>query len=282
MPRSAAYDVLLNKLLIQSLTLCTLLTTLFASALLQAEQARTQPRMVLIIDDIGNNRENGTRAIQLPGAITYGILPHAPLAKKFAWYASQQTDGKEVIIHMPMQPRGNEKLEPGTLLVDHSREHFLAALDNAFRAVPHARGLSNHMGSAMTAQAEPMRWLMAELEQRQLYFVDSKTTTHSEAASAAASSALPFLSRDIFLDHDPRPAAIAAAFERAIALARREGLAVVIGHPYPSTLSYLEQALPALAEAGVALVAASEALKSPSTTTIAAGQRPLASPQQSL
>ena len=282
MPTSAAYVVLLNKTLKQSAQLCIFITAIFASAVIGAEPATPAARMVLIIDDIGNNRENGRRAIELPGAITYAILPHAPLAKKFAYYANQRPDGKEVIIHMPMQPRGSQKLEPGTLLVDHSREHFLAALDDAFLAVPYARGLSNHQGSAMTAQAEPMSWLMAALEQRQLYFVDSRTTTHSEAASAAARAALPFLSRDIFLDHDPHPRAIAAAFERAISLAQREGLAVVIGHPYPSTLAYLEQALPALEQAGIELVSASKALNLTNSTTIAADRRSLASPRQSL
>ena len=50
-------------------------------------------------------------------------------------------------------------------------------------------------------------------------------------------------------------------FERLIALAKKTGIAVGIGHPHPETLKYLEKTLPTLAQRGVKLILASQALK---------------------
>ncbi|WP_042956149.1 divergent polysaccharide deacetylase family protein, partial [Pseudomonas syringae] len=36
--------------------------------------------------------------------------------------------------------------------------------------------INNHMGSRMTAEPVAMTWLMAELQRRHLFFVDSRTS----------------------------------------------------------------------------------------------------------
>ena len=47
----------------------------------------------------------------------------------------------------------------------------------------------------------------------------------------------------MFLDNERTTAAIDSAFHRALRLARKQGVALIIGHPYPQTLDYLEQRL---------------------------------------
>jgi hypothetical protein len=44
-------------------------------------------------------------------------------------------------------------------------------------------------------------------------------------------------------------------------LARRNGIAVGIGHPYPATLTYLERTLPKLAEEGIQLISVSDSIR---------------------
>jgi polysaccharide deacetylase 2 family uncharacterized protein YibQ len=61
----------------------------------------------------------------------------------------------------------------------------------------------------------------------------------------------------VFLDHAQDEAEIAAQFRRLLALARRDGSAIGIGHPYPETLAVLARELPLLEAEGIELVPAS-------------------------
>ena len=226
-----------------------------------ASQKPQLSQLVIVMDDLGNHLERGRRAIELPGAITYAILPHTPAAKKLAWYATRYDQRKEVIIHMPMQTRSGKRLGPGALRDQFDKDTFQQVLQRAVDAVPFARGLNNHMGSALTSMPDRMQWLMAALDKLDFYFIDSRTTHHSTAASKAVERQLPNLSRDVFLDNSLDESALDHAFEKALRIARQRGLAVLLAHPHDASLSYLERRLPTLAEEGIELVAASEAIE---------------------
>ncbi|MDT4873430.1 Divergent polysaccharide deacetylase [compost metagenome] len=74
------------------------------------------------------------------------------------------------------------------------------------------------------------------------------------AAAEAQKAGLASLSRDVFLDDDQSPAAVAAQFETALNLARKQGSALMIGHPHPATLELLERELPRLKARGFELI----------------------------
>jgi polysaccharide deacetylase 2 family uncharacterized protein YibQ len=124
-------------------------------------------------------------------------------------------------------------------------------LDAAFKAVPYTAGINNHMGSRMTAQPEAMAWLMGELQRRNKFFVDSRTSARTVAAAEAQKIGLASVSRDVFLDDERTEAAITTQLQTAIKLAHKQGSAVMIGHPYPQTLAVLERELPKLKAQGI-------------------------------
>lgn len=229
--------------------------------------AETAPSatIVLIIDDMGNNLELGLKAIALPGPVNYAFLPHSPHGQVLANKAHRQH--KEILLHAPMSNLRSHATGPGTLKPRMNRQQFLTTLHEDLASVPHVRGLNNHMGSLLTQLRQPMSWLMSELKQRQLYFVDSRTSPRSIAASTALSQQLPSLQRDVFLDNNKSFSAIDKQFKRLITLAKNQGLAVAIGHPYPETLEYLQQALPTLAAQGISLSLASRALANTACTS---------------
>jgi len=66
--------------------------------------------------------------------------------------------------------------------------------------------------------------------------------------------------RDVFLDNDPAPAAIREQLRALTAVARRNGSAVAIGHPYPETLAVLARSLPRLRHQGLRLAPLSEVI----------------------
>lgn len=215
-----------------------------------------KPTIVIILDDMGNSLALGEQALALPGAINYSFLPHSNSTHTLAIKAHQQ--GKEVLVHAPMSNLSNKELGPGGLTSAMNKEQFIQTLREDLQAVPHAKGLNNHMGSLLTQLREPMMWLAKELKQQDMYFIDSRTSPLSVAERITKQYYIPTLKRDIFLDNDRDMQAIAEQFEKLIQLAQRRGVAIAIGHPYPETLNYLALVLPTLAERGIQLGLASQ------------------------
>lgn len=219
------------------------------------------PRIAIIIDDLGYQKAAGERAIGLPGPIAYAILPNTPSDAYLAKFAHDK--GKEVLLHLPLQAMQDRSAVGGSLLLDMSRQQFLRAFANSLEAVPHVVGVNSHRGSLLTRHPGHMSWLMEEiLDRGDLFFVDSYTTAESVALRVANESGVPALRRDVFLDPDPQPETLVREFARLKKLARQQGFAVGIGHPYAGTLDFLERALPTLAEEGYDLVSISDLVAS--------------------
>lgn len=217
------------------------------------------PKLVVIIDDLGHNLQRGKRALELPGNLTYAVIPYTNFGKELAQAAHEA--GKEVMLHAPMSTIDNDPLGDGGLTPQLSRKEFHTEVVNALAEVPHAQGINNHMGSDLTQRRQQMAWLMQELRWQDLYFVDSRTSEKSVAAKVAEEFSVPNLARHIFLDNELDEASMRKRFAEAIRAAERHGTAVVIGHPHPETTRYLRKVLPMLGDLGVQLQSVSQALE---------------------
>jgi hypothetical protein len=164
--------------------------------------------------------------------------------------------GKEVLLHLPMEPYGYPAVRPGPGLVlrSQSEGQIVETLEQDLASVPGATGVNNHMGSAATADPRVMRAVAAVLARRGLFFVDSRTTLSTVARDAAQAAGVPSVSRRVFLDDVATTDAVGRSFEELLRRARDEGEALAIGHPHPATLEVLERELPRLKEKGVRLV----------------------------
>jgi len=217
-----------------------------------------RPQMVIIIDDIGNQKQLGERAIALPGNITFAVLPGLPWSRYLADLAA--ANSREVMLHLPMANHGRLPLGPMGLTEDMGAAQWRQILHQALDNVAHAQGINNHMGSLLTEQDEAMSVLMAELSAEQLYFVDSLTSSRSVAYQTALEWHVPAMRRHVFLDHEPTLSFIQAQFSQALAMTQHLRTVVVIGHPYPATLTFLEWVLPLLADSDIQLLTPSEVL----------------------
>ncbi|MDU9391702.1 divergent polysaccharide deacetylase family protein [Pseudomonas sp. zfem002] len=227
---------------------CLALLCLLAGAAHAAPDTTPKAYLSIIIDDLGQSPAKDSRTLALPGPVTMAIMPDTPHATDFARQAHKA--GRTVILHMPMDPAtGPYAWHPDLALPELERR-----LEAALAKVPYAAGVNNHMGSRMTAQAQAMAWLMGELQRRDLFFVDSRTSAATVAAAKAQAIGLASVSRDVFLDDVRTTEAIAGQLRLAVELARKQGTAVAIGHPYPQTLEVLERELPRLKAQGVELI----------------------------
>ena len=212
----------------------------------------------LIIDDMGYRYQSGKRAINLPANITYSFLPYSPHARKLANQAHNQH--KEIMLHIPMEATSGKALGPGGLTSDMPKAVFDLELLHSLSAIPYIKGVNNHMGSFLTQQNEKMTWLMEKLAERDIYFVDSRTSVKSLALKAARQIGIRSETRDIFVDHDLSEKAMQRQLDQVIRVAKRNGSAVVIAHPFPETMNILEKWLPIAKEQGLEFVYMSDLL----------------------
>ena len=83
---------------------------------------------------------------------------------------------------------------------------------------------------------------------------------------AAASTNVKVIKRKVFLDDTQNEADIRFQFNRAVELARRNGSAIAIGHPHPSTVRVLQQMVYSL-PSDITLVRPSSLLNEPQVDT---------------
>lgn len=198
-----------------------------------------RPRIAIIVDDLGNQWGSGLEVIDIPFIQTIAIMPGRPYSQKLA--EASHHSGKTVIVHAPMANHADFPLGPLGLDRADGREGLMRNLLEGLETVPYAEGLSNHMGSRLTEDAEAMGWIMAELRDRDLFFFDSLTVASSQGWRVARDMGLPWGRRHVFLDHEPTAEFINQQWQLALRRAREHGYVTVIGHPYPETLAFFAE-----------------------------------------
>lgn len=224
-----------------------------------APLADGRPWIAIVIDDLGLDRKRSARTVALPGPLTLAWLPYAHDVTKQAQVA--RAHGHEILLHAPMQPQGKENPGPNALTVDLSSEEIRKRVNAGLVLLPEAVGLNNHMGSRFTRDAAAMAPVVAELKSRGQLFLDSRTALNSIAGDVARAAGVPTALRDVFLDNEPIPAAVAERLAETEAIARRRGQAIAIGHPHEVTLDALEPWLRGLAARGFVLAPVSAIVK---------------------
>lgn len=233
-----------------SIALCALFLSLSAQA----------GKLSIVIDDFGYRPVEENKVLQMPAAVSVAVLPNAPHAREMATKAHQ--GGHEVLIHLPMAPLSKQPLEKDTLTPEMSSEEIARIIRDATGKVPFAVGLNNHMGSKMTSSLPGMQKVMQVLNQYNYYFLDSMTIGNSQSIPASQGTHVKVLKRRVFLDDSQNEASIREQFTRAVKLAQRDGYAIAIGHPHPTTVRVLQQMLPSL-PGDITLVRPSQLLNEP-------------------
>ena len=215
----------------------------------------------IVIDDLGNELGPAERIASwkapVAGAVLPGVAYSAAAARALA------RGGKEVLLHLPMEPAGYPKVRPGpgVILRSQSDAEIVRTLESDLATVPGVVGVNNHMGSAATADPRVMRVVAGVLSDRGLFFLDSRTTDATVAERTAEEASVPAVSRRVFLDDVETEEAVSRQLAELVRRAQEEGSAVAIGHPYPATLTVLEREMPGLAARGVKLVRVGELVK---------------------
>src|SRR4030067_1020929 len=158
------------------------------------------------------------------------IAQTGPAAAREAQSAHERGFG--VLIHVPMEPDGNvsDRTDGFRLRRDMSGEEMGALLGRMIEENPWAKGVSNHMGSAFTADPESMATFVSLLKSRKLFLLDSMTSSRSIAVKAALKEGIPAARRDVFLDAEMQPEELRLQWKKTMAIAKERGAAVLVCH----------------------------------------------------
>jgi polysaccharide deacetylase 2 family uncharacterized protein YibQ len=214
-------------------------------------------RLAILLDDLGSDRDVANQVFALPYPLTISVLPEHAHSVDIAEEARRH--GDEVMLHLPMQSVGKEQPEKQELRPGMSAAEVSALVDQFLNDVPGVDGVNNHQGSQATADPVLMNELMRVLEERHVFYVDSRTTAATVAYDTARQQGVPAGFRNVpFLDDVENVSAIERQITLAMRGAHEKGEAIAIGHPHPATLEALRTMLPKAKTEGIQLVLVSE------------------------
>lgn len=222
----------------------------------------SQKEVAIVIDDFGGRAKGIREMMNLPYTLTFAILPFEEFAYLQAVEAMQK--GFEIIVHMPFEAINADPRWYGKKYIsaNSSPDEIRKIIDESFQILPMAVGLSNHMGSKATAEARVMNEVFKELERKNSYYFDSKTTyIDSPAAKVATGYNLPYAERDVFLDNINSANQMRRQLKKLVDLARSKGRAIGIGHVGPTGITLanvLSKELPKYEKEGFHFVPLSE------------------------
>ena len=227
----------------------------------EPKPSRGSPRIAIIIDDLGYNGQNYRPFLDIRYPLTFAVLPSLPYSKRIAREATGR--GREVLLHLPLEPHDYPSRDPGRGLISSSmdEEEMRQVFEEDLRSVPGAVGVNNHMGSRMMEDPEAMKILLRELKRRNLYFVDSLTTNRTAAPALAREMGIKCGRRKVFLDNYQDRSYIESQLQALTESARSKGGAIGVGHPYAITAAVLREQLPRLEQEGIRLVPASQLVR---------------------
>ncbi|MBL4603289.1 MAG: divergent polysaccharide deacetylase family protein [Emcibacteraceae bacterium] len=216
-------------------------------------------KVILVIDDLGIVKNTTQQMIDMDAPLTLSFLPYA------SDISSQVNDayakGHDILVHIPMEPKGKADPGPHALLSSTSPRVQMDSIHYNLGQFSNYIGINNHMGSLFTEDEVAVDRLLKVVKEKGLLVLDSKTTSGSLLEQMAAENNIPVTNRDIFLDNEQDINYIMGQLKALENVAKRQGTALAIGHPYPQTVAALKLWIPTLAAKGITIVPISQTIK---------------------
>lgn len=213
--------------------------------------AKNNAVLVFVFDDGGQNLSQLEKVLALPFPITVAVLPGLIHSKDSA--AKIRQSGNELILHQPMQAVNlNVNPGPGAITPSMNEEEIRSVLFKNIYEIGPIKGVNNHEGSLITADAEKMSYVMKLLSDEGLYFLDSRTNADTQVPFVAKSLGYSYYERNVFLDNTKVRADILAEIKKGLDYANKTGCAIMIGHVWSAEIlpGILQEIYPVLVKNG--------------------------------
>ncbi len=217
--------------------------------------------VAILIDDIGWDREIVEEFIKINAPISFSILPHLHLSETIAEEINRFD--RDILLHLPMEPHGYPDIDPGigAIISSMTTKDLEYELTKDINSVPFIIGINNHMGSKLTEDEYIMRVILNIIRKKDLFFLDSITSSKTVAFRVAKELGLKTAQRKLFLDNIEEIDYISRQIMKLAEIAKKNGSAIGIGHPYKVTAKALKEMIPKLREEGIDIVPISMMVK---------------------
>ena len=216
----------------------------------RTKKVKYQGTIGLVIDDFGYRNDavsEGFLGFKTP--MTYAVIPGHQYSSLMGGEAKKF--GFEVIIHMPMETHIITKGEEDFILMtSQSDEEITSRVNNAFKQIPQAVGMNNHQGSKATEDRRVMTAVGNVLKDKSKYFLDSRTTKNTIAEETMSLLGVSTARRKVFLDNSDNLNDINRQVDELANSAKKDGVAIGIGHVKENTLAVLKKRIPELEKSG--------------------------------
>ncbi|MBE6452796.1 MAG: divergent polysaccharide deacetylase family protein [Alphaproteobacteria bacterium] len=218
-----------------------------------------KPVIAIVIDDMGISSKRTADIISLKAPITASFLTYGNnLAQQIQ---NAQNAGHEIIIHIPMEAQSNVDVAPDVLTTTMDKAELQEKLKIMLEKFQNIKGGNNHMGSKLTEDKERMLAVMEVLKEKNMFFLDSKTSPKSQAENAAKETGIAYAHRHVFIDNNNDKEYILGQLKKAENVAFKHGYAIAIGHPKTKTYEALYEWIPSLENKGVKMLHLSQIIK---------------------
>ncbi len=193
-----------------------------------AEKEKKPFVLFFALDDAGQYLEQVEPYLSFEGRTTIAILPNTRDAQVVA--KALQVYNVPYILHLPMEPMGEQDPGANAIKVRYSDTEIEGLLSTNLQSISGIIGVNNHMGSLATTDERVMRLVLAAVKKKDLFFLDSRTTANIVSKELAKEFDMDILLRDVFIDNRNDVDKIKDRIHEGIAIAKRKGHAVLIGH----------------------------------------------------
>jgi polysaccharide deacetylase 2 family uncharacterized protein YibQ len=223
----------------------------------KTDNAGTKPaRVAILLRGLGRDDRNSSDAVtKLPPAISLAFMPFSGAAQPWAKKAAEQ--GHEIIVQLPLEPSDYPVNNPGpeTLLASSAPDQNASRLGTILGRFEGYSGVTNFLGGRMLQSKSALRPILEEIKSRGLIYIgEGNNNSHALVRGLAGEIGLRYGGANVMIDAQPTPAAIQAALERLVAIARKDGSAIGLGYASRATIEQLEAWSQTLAAQGVTLV----------------------------
>ena len=223
-------------------------------------------RIAFVIDDWGYNKKNLDLLSQIDRPITIAILPNLFYSKEIALFASSN-DKIDSILHLPLESKSGRAEEKYTIKEKMDNDEIIGILNNDIKNIPGVIGVSNHQGSKATENKKVMTVILSELKKKDLFFLDSLTTSDSVCLEVAKGIDLKYTGRDVFLDITDQTDLenfedyVRKQINELIKIALEKGVAVGVGHNKKTTLEVIRDSIEDMESQGIEIVPLKEMIE---------------------